>query len=212
MCMFSSVVKDVAETKIFVRRASRESQILVYSMQYQADAELAMILPLPKSLGTGEDAVRFIDLSGCPNLFADMERGFPKARSSSPHGRGTFGAPILRVHEVGNFEASWVPTLSDFSRLASRFRLPAPIWDRLPQYANYGFAVFKLKAGNKSLHPIALEFQTREPYRLFFPTVHVHDGSVEPEALFNHSLYCQSKHPGSSWRASTLVGGTSPGE
>jgi len=63
MCMFSSGVKDVAETKIFVRRASRESQILVYSMQYQADTELAMILPLPKSLGA-EEAVRFIDLSG----------------------------------------------------------------------------------------------------------------------------------------------------
>ena len=192
MCMFSSVVKDVAETKIFVRRASRESQILVYSMQYQADVELAMILPLPKALGAGEDAVRFIDLSDYPLFFEDMARGFPVPRSSS----------TLRVHEVGNFEASWVPTLSDFSRLDSRFRLPAPIWDRLPQYANYGFAVFKLKAGNKSLHPIALEFQTREPSRLFFPTVHVHDGSVEREALFNHSLYCQSEYAGSSWQPS----------
>lgn len=206
MCMFSSVVKDVAETKIFVRRTSRESQILVYAMQYQADAELAMILPLPKSLGAGEDAIRFFDLSGYPNLFEDIAKGFPKPRSSGSRDRAAVCAPILRVHEVGNFEASWVPTLSDFSRLDSRFRLPASIWDRLPQYANYGFAVFKLKAGNKSLHPIALEFQTREPYRLFFPTVHVHDGSVEPEALFNHSLYCQSEYPGSSWRASTLAG------
>lgn len=206
MCMFSSAVKDVAETKIFVRRTSRESQVLVYSMQYQADVELAMILPLPKSLGSGDEAVRFIDLSGYPLFFEDMARGFPTVHSSRSRDRVTLGPSILRVHEVGNFEASWVPTISDFSRLDHRFRLPAQIWDRLPQYANYGFAVFKLKAGNKSLHPIALEFQTREPYRLFFPTVHIHDGSVEPEALFNHSLYCQSEYPGSSWRASALEG------
>jgi len=135
-----------------------------------------------------------------------MARGFPAAPNSRSRDRVTLEAPILKVHEVGNFEASWVPTLSDFSRLDSRFRLPSPIWDGLPQYANYGFAVFKLKAGNKSLHPIALEFQTREPYRLFFPTVHVHDGSLEPEALFNHSLYCQSEYPGSSWQASALEG------
>jgi hypothetical protein len=63
-----------------------------------------------------------------------------------------------------------------------------------------------LKAGNKSLHPMALEFQTREPNRLFFPTVHVHDGSVEPKALFHHSLYCQSEDPGAGWRPSALEG------
>ena len=208
MCMFSSVVKEVAGTKIFVHRTSRESQVLVYSMQYQADVELAMILPLPKSLGAGEDAVRFIDLSGYPSFFDDMARGFPKQEHMrSPHARVTVLAPTLRVHEVGSFEASWVPTLSDFTRLDSRFRLPAAIWDRLPQYAKYGFAVFKLKAGSKDLHPIALEFQTREPHRLFFPTVHVHDGSVAPEALFNHALYCQSEYPGRRWQASVSLEG-----
>ena len=202
MCMFSSPVKDVAETKIFVRRTSRTSQVLVYSMQYQADVDLAMILPLPKLWGAGEDAVIFIDLSTYPLFFEDMSRGFLLTR-------GTVAAPTLRVHEVGSFEASWVPTLSDFNQLDGRFKLPAEIWDQLPQYANYGFAVFKLKAGEKSLHPMAFEFQTCEPDRLFFPTVHVHNGSVKPKALFHHSLYCQSEDPGGRWRASATLGNKS---
>jgi hypothetical protein len=200
--MFSSPVKDVAETKIFVRRTSPTSQVLVYSMEYQAEIELAMILPLPKLRGTGEDAVIFIDLSTYPLFFKDMARGFPEPPKSLSLPQATVAAPILRVHEVGSFEASWVPTLSDFARLDGRFRLPTEIWDQLPQYVNYGFAVFKLKAGEKSLHPMALEFQTCEPDRLFFPTVHVHNGSVKPKALFHHSLYCQSDCPGGRWQGS----------
>ena len=38
---------------------------------------------------------------------------------------------------------------------------------------------------------MAFEFPTRDAARLFFPTVHVHDGSFHPMAHFDHSLYCQ---------------------
>jgi len=41
------------------------------------------------------------------------------------------------------------------------------------------------------VHPMALEFPQREPDRLFFPTVHVHNGRVEAWATFDHWLYCQ---------------------
>lgn len=209
MCMFSAPVKVVEGTNIFVRKTSPTRQALVYSMTYQANAELAMILPLPKSLGAGEDAVTFIDLSSYPFFFKDMARGFeePRPRSISAEGAKGLAAPTLKVHDVGSFEASWVPALSDFIRLDGRFRLPEKVWGQLPQYADYGFAVFKLKAGEKTIHPMALEFKTREPNRLFFPTVHVHNGSVEPKALFHHSLYCQSKSPGASWQTSATTRG-----
>jgi len=202
MCMFSGEVQDVAGTSIFVRRTSRTGQVLVYSMNYQADAELAMILPLP-SLGAGEEAVTFIDLSGYPRFFEDMDKGF-QAFSLGPRSRSFPEEPPLKVHEVGSFEASWVPTLADFSRLDSRFRLPTEIWEQLPQYADYGFAVFKLKAGEKKIHPMAFEFQTRERHRLFFPTVHVHEGSVERVAHFDHALYCQSESPEAGWMSSEI--------
>lgn len=38
---------------------------------------------------------------------------------------------------------------------------------------------------------MALRFRTRSPGSLFFPTVHVHDGTVSREAPFDHALYGQ---------------------
>jgi hypothetical protein len=119
-----------------------------------------------------------------------------------PAARG-FGPPPLQklqVFDVGRYEASFVPTAADFSRLDPRFRLPHGFLEALPAYADYGFAIFRLKpkkgllGGSKkqSVHPMALSFPRREPRALFFPTVHVHDGSVPQQAAFDHALYCQA--------------------
>lgn len=71
-----------------------------------------------------------------------------------------------------------MPSLGDFDRLDARFRIPRAIWDARPEYAGFGFAVFKLKKGKKkSIHPMAFSFETSEPSAIFFPTLHVHDGS-----------------------------------
>jgi hypothetical protein len=142
----------------------------------------------------------------------------------------------LVVHDVGSFEASFVPTLADFSRLDARFRLPAAVWDRLPQYRDFGFAVFKLRGASRSwseqlrlrkatptprnVHPMALAFRTRTTDEVFFPTVHVHDGVVHPTARFDHELYCQlerspspspftwdaSRNPPGSWSVQRSAG------
>jgi hypothetical protein len=48
-----------------------------------------------------------------------------------------------------------------------------------------------LAARGKAIHPMAFEFASRHPDRLFFPTVHVHDGQVHLTAAFSHALYCQ---------------------
>jgi hypothetical protein len=109
------------------------------------------------------------------------------------------------VHDVGDFEASFVPSLGDFDRLDARFKLAPEVWEQLPQYADWGFAVFKLKqkergfwgrlfkrpARKQTVHPMAFEFPRRDPRSLFFPTVHVHDGEVHEKAHFDHTLYCQ---------------------
>src|SRR5690606_38691297 len=97
----------------------------------------------------------------------------------------------LVVHEVGSFIASYVPTRADFTRLDARFRLPSVLFDAVPAYADYGFAVFQLAAGTHTVHPMAFSFPTREPDRLFFPTVHVHDGRWCVRAKFHHALYFQ---------------------
>ena len=96
------------------------------------------------------------------------------------------------MEEVGDFEASFVPSPKDFSRLDERFRLPDKTWESLSGYKDFGFVVCKLKKGNLKLtHPMAFEFPRRDPKKLFFPTVQIHDGAVHPKAEFSHLLLCQ---------------------
>ncbi len=224
MCMFSRPIHVVAGTQIFARSLEDGLQALVYQMKFAADEDLAMVLPLPVPPGSAEDAIEFVDLSGYDDLFDDLDRAFPEvvalgrstvfAQSLSPKAE-----PRLEVHDVGDFEASFVPGREDFGRLDPRFRLPDDVLDALDRYADWGFAVFKLRAApapqrrgwwpfrrrshhasTRSVHPMAMRFPRRDPRRLFFPTVHVHDGTLPPTAPFDHAFYCQT---------SPLVGRTS---
>lgn len=205
MCCFSQRVEKVADTSIFARAGKDGRQYLVYSMLLHAKDDLAMILPLPTPKDADEDAVKFISLEKYPDFFKDMLKGFPEP----PPPRGAKSAemkkddtplPKLKVVEVGSFEASFVPKVKDFARLDERFRLPAGTWDDLPTYKDHGFAVFKLKSGEKKVHPMAFEFPRRSPKILFFPTVHIHDGRVHKTAAFDHALYLQRSAGEDAWK------------
>lgn len=191
MCCFTRPVKAVADTNIFARAAAGGRQYLVYSMAFAADEDLAMVLPLPVAPRSGEDALRFLNLEGYPEFFADLRAGFPEVLCLGRGRSASAPRPTLKVVDVGSFEASYVPTVADFDRLDERFRMPAGVWDALPTYRHYGFAVFKLKPGAHKAHPIAFEFPRAKPKQLFFPTVHVHDGRVHKMATFDHALFCQ---------------------
>lgn len=196
MCCFSGPVQEVSRTKIFARRFGKASQYLVYQMQFKSLEDLAMILPLPTPEDAPEDALTFINLEGYTEFFRDMRKGFPvKITRSAPSRKPAVASappePKLEVVEIGSFEASFVPKLADFRRLDQRFRLPDDAWEKLPQYKSYGFAVFKLKKGNRNVHPMAFAFPTRLRDEIFFPTVHIHDGEVHDRAEFDHDLYLQ---------------------
>ena len=125
MCCFSKAVKHIAQTRIFARDTADKTQYLVYEMQYESAEDVAMILPLPTVKNAAESAVDFINLEDYPDFFADLEQGFPPPRGSKSAKAGSFGGkPKLKVVDVGQFEASFVPAVSDFSRLDERFRLP----------------------------------------------------------------------------------------
>ncbi|MBX9625247.1 MAG: hypothetical protein K2X82_15680 [Gemmataceae bacterium] len=195
MCCFSGKVDRVADTNIFARAAKDGRQFLVYSMRFRAGDDVAMILPIPTPPDSPEDAVRFINLEKYPAFFDDLRSGFPEPPAARA---GGVGAPKalkddapLKVVEVGSFEASFVPAVKDFARLDARFRLPDGVWDELPRYKKYGFAVFKLKKGDQKVHPMAFEFPRAVPEVLFFPTVHIHDRTVPVRARFDHALFCQ---------------------
>jgi hypothetical protein len=195
MCCFSRPVQSVSATKIFARPAENGRQYLVYSMTLRAKEELAMVLPLPVQAGSGEKALEFIDLKIYPGFFADLRKGFPAPLPPPTKARALGDPPEpkekLEVVSVGSFEASFVPTVADFARLDERFRLPPGTWEKLPTYRDHGFAVFKLKAGESKVHPMAFSFPRARPGELFFPTVHIHDGKVHDRAKFDHVLFCQ---------------------
>jgi hypothetical protein len=217
MCCFSGEVEHVGATRIFARHVEAGRQAVAYAMNFSAGAEVAMLLPIPTIVDSAEDAVRFVDLHENPQLFDHLDRLFPPppqqrgARSDESLAGGT---KSLEVHQVGAFEASFVPRLADMSRLDARFRLPEGAWqvlarrgsreqvfprltqaqwDALPNYSDWGFCVFKLRAGaEQEVHPMAFTFPSRWPKRLFFPTVHVHDGTFPVDADFDHTLYLQT--------------------
>ena len=199
MCCFTGVVDSVSSTKIFAHPSSEGRQFVVYHMLYKAKEELAMVLPIPTPAKSADDAVKFINLEEYDSFFAALENGFPRPRPKSDAAPAGAIPPLpkapLPVVEVGSFEASFVPSTADFSRLDKRFRLSDGVWEKLPTYKDFGFAVFKLKAGQPKIHPIAFEFPRARADRIFFPTVHIHDGEVHAEAEFDHVLYLQ---PGSA--------------
>ncbi len=196
MCCFAQPVESVSDTNLFARLTDQGTQFLIYQMKFKSQVANAMILPLPVKQQSGDQAVQFVSLKEYDDIFRDMQRAFPAPQPPRPLSRDkSIGAPAseLVVHEVGDFIASYVPTLDDFARLNSKFVIPRATWEKIPEYVDYGFAVFQLKSNEGEPHPIAFEFQTRLADKVFFPTMHIHDGDVHPQEDFDHALYVQ--HP-----------------
>lgn len=173
MCCFSGPVSYVGQTQIFARISRPGVQFLAYKMNYQSEKPVAMLLPIPVAQPVTDSKVRFINLRGYSELFLDLEKAF---QTGGGYGRGSFGGgrgaaretrPPLVVESVGDFVASFVPSILDFDRLDLQFRLPRQVWDQLPQYRDYGFAVFQLKPGadKQTVHPMAFEFRTASTLR-----------------------------------------------
>lgn len=162
------------------------------------------------------------------------QRNMPFAGGFGGIPNGGADAMPLKVVEVGAFEASFVPAVKDFKRLDERFRLPTEVWDKLPRYKDFGFTVFKLKKteepkapGKKSdapaggfggvpagfglgfqrIHPMAFEFPRADKNKVFFPTVHIHDGKVHPRAEFDHALFSQPDRMLMNWKESQRPAG-----
>jgi hypothetical protein len=202
MCCFTGPVRRVSSTKIFAREvgeAAGARQYVVYQMNLDAPRDLAMVLPIPtadKESPSRERVVEFINLDSYSTFFKDLDRGFPDLTPppsrSVPLREPATASAKLEVHQVGSFEASYVPRPADFARLDERFRISKELWEKIPAYKDFGFAVFKLKQGNQTVHPMAFAFERADANQLFFPTVHIHDGKVHQTANFDHKLYCQA--------------------
>lgn len=201
----------VATTNIFARICDGR-QLLVYSLHLDSPREVAMILPVPMAVGAGEDSFRFVDLSRRRRFFEVLEHCFPQP---VPLGAKPASA-TLTMHRVGSYEAWFVPSLADFHRLDASFRLPGAVWQQLPMYRDWSFAVIRLAPGAQDVHPVGFEFPSRVPDAVYFPTFHIHDGVVHSTAKFLHKLYLQGLtrtryltevlgHPQPDWRWKTTA-------
>ncbi|VAW80073.1 hypothetical protein MNBD_GAMMA12-3272 [hydrothermal vent metagenome] len=188
MCVFTREIDYVTSTRIFAR-IEHARQAIIYDMYLSTDVETAMVLPIPVAKNHADNAVDFIDLSHYEDIFIDINALFPKSRG--PVAASVSPGGSLNVVQVGVFEASYVPTMGDFSRLDPRFRLNEDFFQKLPAYKDYGFVVFQLEPGKSQVHPMAFWFPTRHSDRLFFPTVHMHHGEVHKQDEYNHVLYGQ---------------------
>ncbi|HEX7662867.1 MAG TPA: hypothetical protein VF407_00065 [Polyangiaceae bacterium] len=187
---------EVHSTNIFARMTAPGTEALVYQMEYSAQKPTAMILPLPVALPASESSVTWKDLKAYPTFFADLALAFPaeEPRSQSmAKSAAAEAVPLgtIQVHEVGDFIASFVPSQADFTRLDPRFVITSDVWAAFPEYKDYGFAVFQLKELSGAPHPIAFTFQSRLKDALYFPTVHIHDGTAHKQDQFDHVLYVQ---------------------
>lgn len=199
MCIFTGAVSHVGQTRLFAR-SDGDDEILVYAMLVAPLAPLAMVLPLPVPPGTAVGAVSWLDLSGYPSLFADLEAAFPLFRFGKGPSLHIVPAPApLPVARVGRFIASFVPAHADFARLDPAFRIGDALWQALrPRYDGWSFAVFQLAASphrTMAIPPFGLRFPRRDPSELFFPTLHVHRGDLPARAEFDHVLYLQTDDP-----------------
>ena len=210
MCIFSQPIDQVGSTRIFVADLGHGIHATAYQMAFRATRPVDMILPVPALKGSGDEALAFVDLGGYDDFFEDLSRCFPRPRGVATGGgygiAKSLPEELLVVHEVGDYEASYVPSVADFHRLDPRFRLPKAAWDTLPNYQDFGFAVFQLRPGQdmQKVHPIAYRYPADRLQELFFPTVHVHDGGyADPRAGFDHELYAQGNwstpRPGMPW-------------
>ncbi|MFO1483580.1 MAG: hypothetical protein U1F71_09510 [Verrucomicrobiaceae bacterium] len=196
MCCFTGKVEEVKNTRIFARLGEHGNQVIIYQMSVKVPQDLAMVLPVPVKAGSSENAMKFFDFSKYETVFDDLWELFPPPVNNTLG--DPFGAPSraavysLKVVSVGAYDASFVPTIADFNRLDARFRLPEGVWAKLPGYADFGFAVFKLKPGNARVHPMAFSFPSALSDTVFFPTLHIHDGEVHAKERFDHTLYLQA--------------------
>ena len=195
MCCFSGSVESVTNTQIFGRLSGKETQFVVYQMQYESKVKTAMILPIPTAANATEDSVKFFDLKQYDRFFADLHRAFPPLTPPPTMSRAVDSKAaepaMLKVQEVGDFVASVVPSVGDFSRLDPMFSISPETWAKIPIYNDYSFVVFQLEKLEGRPHPMAFEFKTRHSDKIFFPTVHIHDGEVHSMEEFDHTLLCQ---------------------
>jgi hypothetical protein len=193
VAIFSRPVEAVADINIFAR-LSGNRQLLVVALRMSSAVDTSFIIPLPVPRETETQPVRFLDISAGLGFFPGLRSGFQQ-KSNFRERRDADadeGAPTRRYIAAEPYEQCFVANINNFSVLEESAHFPAELSGAFSPYLDHAFAVFKLRAGhNVRVLPMALEFETRHPGKLYFPTYRFYDGNIYPSCRFDSSLFCQ---------------------
>lgn len=180
MCLISTEIESVSNTKILVAPNSDNTrQLIVYSNYINNVSESnAMVLPVPFP-----KTIQFIDLSKYKDLFEDCAKCFYNPnenlgmRSFSTNSYGTKNVKSLEVFNVGSYKVSVAINMEQISRVDTKiFKLSPGLRQTLETFYHqpyWGFIICKLNSGSESYHPFAYSHQIIDS-KIYIPTRHYH--------------------------------------
>ena len=198
MCIISRAPEAVAlaaptrisNTKIFAM-ASEDgaSQLTMYANQCTSTHSAIMVLPVPTRNQTMVE-VRVLPTSNV-DVFKLLKDRMDPARGDCrymSYREDTAAKQPLAVKEAGSYRYTVVPGLDALDRIPEEFWLEPAAVAFLRKYygGSYAFLLCKLMPG-KDYTPLLYESSTPEPYSVFLPMRHFHDG--EGRTDWDHELY-----------------------
>jgi hypothetical protein len=221
-----------ASTTIFAR-LNGDRQWLGYALRADIAEELSVAIPLPIALGTEPSEIRLHSLHEFPGFFTMLQKPFPRAQVEAPLTRGPGRATpeALDIVFLGDYAASVAPDASALARVRPELALRPTALELLPEYATFAFVILRLKPPRKVAidprvmrtpvehHAVLIDFPSRFPGKLFFPTLVAQNGELPQHAAYDHLLFCQTgsdRHPEAGWERSArhvgryVLGQTAP--
>jgi hypothetical protein len=181
-------------------------QLTIYSNTVQLNSgshgePTAMILPFP--LIKGKNRIKLYDFSKYPKLFKDLDKMFKKVSRggdmlSFDSDYMAQNSGRLKIHNVGSYKASIVPSYDSFKKLeTSKFNMSPSVVKLLAQFysTGFGFIVCQIRQ-NASYHPFAYIHEMMTDGKLFVPTKH-HHGHVDGNPFKYHDT--QTRLPGGEY-------------
>lgn len=234
MGLFDRSMTYRARTSLFARRVSVTHQVLVFA-EVGPDSEgerPIIVLPLPVPASAQASDVRFLDLSTSPGFFDQLDRAFPPEeylpRTSQGPGGGSAGgsAPSDGPRPpAGAYAAHYVASAAELTALGTAKSDPVDLGAIAARYPQHGFAIFELDPKPRSWlarltstlagrgrAPVGLEFPSRDPERLYFPSLHLASVDISRPLPYDHAYYIQADDPrsGAAWDNDVLSRGPRP--
>ncbi len=176
MCLISTEINKVSDTKIFVSPSSdKKRQLTIYGNKVDNISNgNAMVLPVPLP-----ETLQFHNLSNYKDFFEDCFKCFsqPMLKSLSYSLNSIKEAEGLEVFNVGSYLVSVAKNLDQLDKLNTKVFVLSPglksVLEMFYYQPYWGFIICKLAPGNNDYHPFAYSHDIISQ-KIYIPTRHFH--------------------------------------